>query len=185
MAPKPSGSKTLGRGETIKIHLKKTALGQGWTHVPPKDQGPDVRKWYETPHHQDDAGAGQAGHSPLISELLAPEENVSDLLDYEDDIQQEDPEIVQVVANISKASDDADIKMEEDNQASGFEPEFGCSGCDVNLVRPSDDTLLGGTSLVTAREDGMLDKETPQAKTPGMGRPGSDENPGCPTSKKE
>ena len=65
--PKPSGSKTLGHGETIKIHLKKMAPGQGWTHVPPKDPGPDVGKRYETPRHHDDAGASQAGCLPLTS----------------------------------------------------------------------------------------------------------------------
>ena len=46
---KPSGLKNMGRGETIKIHLKKLALGQDWTHVPPKDEGPDIRKCYEPP----------------------------------------------------------------------------------------------------------------------------------------
>ena len=46
---KPSGLKNMGRGETIKIHLKKLALGQDWTHVSPKDQGPDVGKCYDPP----------------------------------------------------------------------------------------------------------------------------------------
>ena len=75
--------------------------------------------------------------------------------------------------------------MEEENRTPGFEPEFSCSGYDVNLVQPSDDTVPGATSLVTAQEDGLLDEETPQAKVPGMGRPGSDENPGCPITKKK
>ena len=44
LASKPSRSKTLGCGETIKIHLKKAVQGLDWTHVPPKDPGPDVRK---------------------------------------------------------------------------------------------------------------------------------------------
>ena len=69
-ALKPSGPKNLGCWETIKIHLKKMALGQGWAHVPPKDPGPDVGKQYETPRHQDDAGVIQAGCSPLTSKLL-------------------------------------------------------------------------------------------------------------------
>ena len=42
LASKPPGSKTLGCGQTIKLHLKKSIQGPGWTHVPPKDMGPDV-----------------------------------------------------------------------------------------------------------------------------------------------
>ena len=132
-APKPSGPKTLGCGEMIKLHLKKAVRGPGWTHVPPKDPGPNVRKPYQPPQHQDDAGASQAGRSPLTNELLAPQENVTDFLDYEDDVQ-EDPEIAQAVTHIPKPMDDADIEMEEENPAPGFEPEFGRSGYDVNLV---------------------------------------------------
>ena len=46
---KPSGLKNMGHRETIKIHLKKMAPGQDWTHVPPKDKGPDIGKRYEPP----------------------------------------------------------------------------------------------------------------------------------------
>ena len=41
-APKPSESRTLGHGETIKVHLKKVAQGVGWIHVPLKDLGADT-----------------------------------------------------------------------------------------------------------------------------------------------
>ena len=46
---KPTGIKNMGRRETIKLHLRKKAPGQDWTHVTPKDDGPNVRKCYETP----------------------------------------------------------------------------------------------------------------------------------------
>ena len=46
---KLTGIKSMGCGETIKLHRRKKALGQDWTHVTPKDNGPDVRKHYETP----------------------------------------------------------------------------------------------------------------------------------------
>ena len=80
---------------------------------------------------------------------------------------------------------EADVEMEEENRTPGFEPKFSCSGYDINLVRPSYDTVPGATSPVTAREGGLLDEETPQAKAPGMGRLGSDENPGHPITKKK
>ena len=66
----------------------------------------------------------------------------------------------------------------------GFEPKVGHMGYDPNLVWASEDTGLGSVSPVTAREDRMLDKE-PQTKAPGMGRPGPDENPSRPITKKE
>ena len=77
------------------------------------------------------------------------------------------------------------LKWEEENWTSGFEPEFSCSGYDVNLVRPPADTVPGAISPVMAWEDGMLDKETPPPKAPGTGRLGSHENPGCPITKKK
>ena len=46
---KPTEIKNLGCGETIKLHLQKKAPGQDWTHIMPKDDGPDVGKHYETP----------------------------------------------------------------------------------------------------------------------------------------
>ena len=57
---KPTRVKNMGHGETIKLHLRKKAPGQDWTHVPPKDDGPDVGKHYETPRHQESTGTSQA-----------------------------------------------------------------------------------------------------------------------------
>ena len=132
-APKQSGSKTLGHREKIKLHIKKPVQGPGWTYVPPKDFGPNVRRPYQLSRHQDDAGASQAGCSSFTNKLLSSEENMTDFLNYEDD-EQEDLEIAQAVAHILKSMDDADVEMEEENPAPGFEPEVGCSGYDVNLV---------------------------------------------------
>ena len=191
---KPSGLKNMGHGETIKIHLKKMALGQDWTHVPPKDKGPDVGKCYELPRCQDGMGASQAGgsqtgvsqasRSPLTDELLALGEYVTTVLDYQYDVQ-EDLEIAQAVAHIPPCSDAADVEMEDVNAPPGFEPEFSCSGYDVNLVRHSDNTVLGSISLVTAQENQMLDKESTQMKAPGTGRLGTEENPSHPITNKK
>ena len=127
---KPAGLKNMGRGETIKIHLKKMAPGQDWTHIPPKDKGPDIGKHYEAPRCQDGTGASQAGssqmeasqagRSPLTDELLAPGEDVTTVLDYQYDVQ-EDPEIAQAVAHIPPHSDAMDVEMEDINSPPGFE----------------------------------------------------------------
>ena len=159
-------------------------MGEGWSHVTPKDKGLDISQCYEPPKCQDNTGASQAGRSPLTDELLAPGEDVSTVLDYQDDTQ-EDPEIVQAIANIPPCEDDADVEMQDVNAPSGFKPEFGHTGYDVNLVRPSDDTAPGSTSLVMAQENQMLDKDPAQTKAPGVGRLGSDENPGRPITKKK
>ena len=184
LAPQSPRLKNLGRGETIKIHLKKLAPGQDWTHIPPKDKGPDVRKCYERPRCQDGTGASQAGHSPLTDELLTPGEDVTTVLDYQYEVQ-EDPEIAQVVAHIPPHTDNADVEMEDVNAPLDFEPEFGHSGYDVNLVQPSGDTAPGSISPVTAQENQMLDEGSTQTKAPGMGRPGSEENPGRPITNKK
>ena len=42
----PSG---VGCGQALKIHLKKAMQGLGWTHVEPKDPGPDVGQCYKPP----------------------------------------------------------------------------------------------------------------------------------------
>ena len=47
LSSKPT-TKTLGRGQTLKLHLKKAAPGKGWATIPPKDDGPNisrVRTW--------------------------------------------------------------------------------------------------------------------------------------------
>ena len=173
---KPTRIKNLGCGETIKIHLKKKAPGQDWTLVLPKDDSPDVGKHYETPRHQESTGTGQAGRSPLTEELLAPGESVTTILD----LQYEDLEIVQAVSNIPPHADSADVKMEE--EATGFEPEVGRMGYDVNLIQHSDDTAPGSTSLVMAQENQLLDEGTNLTRAPGTGRLGTEENLGQPTN---
>ena len=139
LAPKSSKTtwtRNLGRGEMLKIHLKKKAPGQDLTPVPPKDDGPDIGKHYEPPQRQENTKTGQAGQSPLTEELLALGESVTMVLD-----QFEDLEIAQAVSNILPHMDTADVEMEE--VASGYQPEVGHMGYDVNLVRHSNDTALG------------------------------------------
>ena len=160
----------MGCGETIKLHLRKKAPGQDWTHVTPKDDGPDVRKHYETPRHQESVGTSQASRSPLTEELLALGEHVTTILDD----QYEDQEIEQAVANIPPHTDPGDVEMED--ATSGFEPEVSHLGY-VNLVRHSGNTALGSTSPVTAQENQLLDKDAGLTRAPGTGRPGTEENP--------
>ena len=166
-----TGTKNLGCGETIKIHLRKKALGQDWTPVPGKDDGPDVGKRYEISRHQESTGMGQASRSPLTEELLALGESVTTILD----LQYEDQEIAQAISNIPPCADSADLEMEE--EAMGFESEVSHVGYDVNLVQHSDDTTLGSTSPVTAQDNWLLDEETNLTRAPGTGRPGTEENP--------
>ena len=121
--PAPNASRTpsgMEYGQTIKIHLKRVTQGPGWTHVEPKDAGPDIRQQYMTPQQsesspqseprwrksdddtvflcEEEDQAEAAGQSPLTDKLLPPSENVTDMLDYEDDLQ--DPEFTMAVANI-------------------------------------------------------------------------------------
>ena len=181
-APKSPGLKTMEYRESIKLHLKKTAMGEGWSHIPPKDKGPDISQRYELPRYQDNTGVSQAGRLPLKDELLAPGEDVTTVLNYQDDTQ-EDPE--KAVMNIPPCSDKADVEMQDVSTPLGFEPKFSCTGYDVNLVQLSDDTALGSTSLVMAQENEMLDEDPAQTKAPGVGRLGSDRNPGHPITKKK
>ena len=168
---KPTGIKNMGHGETIKLHLRKKAPGQDWTHVMPKDNGPDIGKHYETPRRQEGTGTSQAGRSPLTEELLAPGEHVTTILND----QYEDPEIEQAVAHIPPHTDPADVEMED--VTSGFEPEVSHLGYDVNLVRHSGNTAPGLTSPVTAQENQLLDEDTGLTRAPGTGRPRMEENP--------
>ena len=168
----------------MKLRLKKATQREGWTHVEPKDPGPDVGRPYQTPKErvkpQENVGTVQPSCSPLTSELLAPGEELIGELDYEDVEETDpgpDPEIAQAVAHIPKVDAWADVEMQESNSPLGFEPEVSRSGYDANLVR-TDPTGLGSASLVTVGEDKMLDEEF-QSKAPGASQPGNDENPGC------
>ena len=118
------------------------------------------------------------GRSPLTSELLAPDEELTEVLDYEDVEENDpgvpDPEIAQAVAHIPQADAFADVEMQESQPPPGFELEVSRSGYDVNLVR-SDPPELGSTSPVTAMENQMLDGAS--SRIPGAGRPGTNEDP--------
>ena len=120
----------------------------------------------------------QPGHSLITSELLAPDEELTEMLDYEDVEENDpgipDPEIAQAVAHILQADTFADVEMQESQPPPGFEPEASRSGYDVNLVR-SNPTEPGSTSLVTAMENEMLDRAS--SRTPGAGRLGTNEDP--------
>ena len=168
----------------IIFYLPRATQGEGWSHVEPKDLGPDVGCLYQTPKEankpQESKQVAQPGRSLLTSKLLTPGEELIGELDYEDveeaDLGHPDPEIIQAVAHIQQADAWADVEMQESHSPPGFEPEISRSGYDVNLVRtnPTEPEL---SSPVTAREDNMLDEAI--SRTPGAGWPGTDENSGC------
>ena len=178
-----SGLTKVGRGDALKLHLKRATRGEGWS-VETKDLGPTVGHPFpanqETGKPQESEQTVRPDHSPLTSELLAPDEEVTGVLDYEDveenDVGMPDPEIAEAVAHIPQADAFTDVEMQELHPPLGFEPEVIRSGYDVNLVR-SNPTEPGSTSPVTARENEMLDGAT--SRTPGAGRPGTNGDPGC------
>ena len=147
-----------------------------------RDSGPNVGHLspanQETGKPQESEQMVQPGRSPLTSELLALDKELTEVLDYEDveenDVSMPDPKIAQVVAHIPQADAFTDVEMQELRPPPGFEPEVSRSGYDVNLVR-SNPTELGSTSSVMARENEMLDGAT--SRTPGAGRPGTNEDP--------
>ena len=148
-----------------------------------RDSGPSVGHPSQTPQEtsklQESEQTVQPGHSPLTSELLAPGEELTEVLDYEDVEENDpgvpDPEIALAVAHIPQADAFADVEMQESHPPPGFEPEVSRSGYDVNLVR-SIPTEPGSTSPVMARENEMLDGAT--SRTPGAGQLGTNEDPG-------
>ena len=172
----------VGPSDALKLHLKRTARGEGWS-VETRDSGPNVGHLspanQETGKLQESEQMVRPGRSPLTSELLAPDEELTQVLDYEDveenDASMPDPEIAQAVANIPLADAFADVEMQESHPPPGFEPKVSRSGYDVNLVR-SNPTEPGSTSPVMARENEMLDRAT--SRTPEAGRPGTNEDPG-------
>ena len=148
-----------------------------------KDSDPSVgrqsRTSQETSKPPESGQTVWPGRSPLTSELLAPDEELTEMLDYEDveenDLGVPDPEIVQAVAHIPQADAFADVEMQESQPPPSFEPEVSRSGYDVNLVR-SDPAEPGSTSPVTVMENQMLDRAS--SRTPGAGRPGTNKDPG-------
>ena len=171
----------IGQGDTLKLHLKR-ARGEGWS-VETRDLDPSVGHPSQTPQEtkqQESEQTVQPGRSPLTSELLAPDDELTEVLDYEDVEENDpgvpDPEITQAVAHIPQADAFVDVEMQESQPPPGFEPEVSRSGYDVNLVH-SNPTEPGSTSPVTAMENEMLDGAS--SRTPGAGRPGTNEDPGC------
>ena len=177
-----SGLTKVGRGDALKLHLKRTTHGEGWS-VEMRGSGPNIGHPSpanpETGKPQESEQMVWPGRSPLTSELLAPDEELTEVLGYEDveenDASMPDLEITQAVAHIPKADAFADVEMQESHPPPGFEPKVSRSGYDVNLVH-SDPTEPGSTSPVMARENKMLDGAT--SRTPGAGRPGTNEDPG-------
>ena len=59
-----------------------------------------------------------------MSELLAPDEEITEVLDYKDVAENEasmpDPEFAQAVANIPEADALADVEMQESHSPPGF-----------------------------------------------------------------
>ena len=106
-----------------------------------RDLGPSVGHQSQTPQETSklQESTVQPGHLPLTSELLAPDEELTEVLDYEDVEENDpgvpDPEIAQAVAHIPQADIFADVEMQESHPPPGFEPEVSRSGYDVNLVR--------------------------------------------------
>ena len=122
---------------------------------------------------------GPAWSFPLTSELLALDEEMTEVLDY-DDVEENiavmpDPEIAQAVAPHSSGWRFRWCRNAGVTSTPGFEPEVSRSGYDVNLVR-TNPTELGSISPVMARENEMLDRVT--SRTPGAGRPGTNMDPG-------
>ena len=86
--------------------------------------GIQIRVWDASPRPRrkpaNQPESGQTvwpGHSPLTSELLAPDEELTEVLEYEDveenDLGVPDPEIAQAVAHIPQADAFADVEMQE------------------------------------------------------------------------
>ena len=73
------------RGDTLKLHLKR-ARGEGWS-VEMRDSDPSVGHLSQTSQEtkpQESEQAVRPGRSPLTSELLAPDKELTEVLDYED-----------------------------------------------------------------------------------------------------
>ena len=179
-----TGLTKVGRGDTLKLHLRRTAQGEGWS-VETKDLGPRVGDPSPaTPETKPQEGerVDRPDCSPLTSKLLAANEQLTNVLDYEDVDEYEpsmpDLEIAQAVAHIPQPDAFADVEMQESRPPPGFEPEVGKVGYDVNLVR-SASIEPGSTSLVTARENQMLDgADGATSRTTGAGWLGTNEDPG-------
>ena len=82
----PPGLTKARRGDTLKLHLKR-ARGEGCS-IETRDSDPSVGHQSQTPQETSKPpGSEQTvwpGRSPLTSELLAPDKELTEMLDYED-----------------------------------------------------------------------------------------------------
>ena len=85
-----------------------------------RDSDPSVGHLSQTSQEtkpQESEQAVRPGRSPLTSELLAPDEELTEVLDYEDVEENDpgipDPEIAQAVAHIRQADAFADVEIQE------------------------------------------------------------------------
>ena len=180
-----------GWGETLKAHLDKYDMGEGWTRLSKKDDGPDVGKSYETRRRKsdedqtafsndvDESDGGAAGptqnRSPLSREL-DPDADVTHLLDDYDTLAdaQDQQEIANAVASIT-VPEDIEMTDAETTPGDGLNPELAQHGYDQHFARETSGVEPGSMSPVSQRDDEMLDDS---GKAPGTGRPGSLENAG-------
>ena len=78
-----TGLTKVRRGDALKLHLRRTAQGEGWS-VETKDSG--LRVGHPSPatpetKPQEGERVDRPDHSPLTSKLLAPNEQLTDVLD--------------------------------------------------------------------------------------------------------
>ena len=73
--------------------------------------------------------------------LLLPGENITDVLDYDADL-----EVMVAIANIPPTDD---VEMQDVNPPPGFNPEVGQTGYNHNLVQTAGEGVLGSSSSVT------------------------------------
>ena len=103
---------------------------------------------------------------------------MTSLLDYDDVVDQdleEDPETAAAIASIL-APEDVEMRDAEAAPGTGFNPELMRLGFDQHFTRGTAADEPGSASLVTPRDDALLND--PVGRAPGDGRPGSSENSG-------
>ena len=173
-----------GRGAILKAHMDKMDMGEGWTRLQGKQSGPDVGRRYEPCQHLTDEDPTflddpdkvdtekAPDRSPLTLEL-DPQSEVTNLLDYDDTVNQ-DPEIITAVANIP--TDDVEMRDEETAPGTDFNPKLIQHGFDQHFGHGTATPNPGLASPVTPRDDELLND--PTKKAPGEGRPGSCSNSG-------
>ena len=177
-----SGLTKVGRGDALKLHLKRTARGAGWS-VETRDSGPNVG--HPSPANQETGKLQESeqmvwpGRSPLTSELLAPDEELTEVLDYKDVEENDgsipDPEITQAVAHIPQADAFADVEMQESHPPRVLNPRSAGPGMMLTWSVPTP-LNRGRHPRLRPGENEMLDGAT--SRTPGAGRPGTNEDPG-------